>query len=323
MRTITLEEHFAVPGFFAGPGRELKRRAETVGGRYANLIERLCDIGTKRLAEMDAAGIDMQVLSLSAPGVEQLDAAEAIALAREANDYLADAVKKNPTRFAGLAAVPTSAPAEAAQELENRVRAGFKGAVINGHNRGRYLDDPVYAPILECAQALAVPIYLHPTPPPKPVLETYYGGFAPMLTEMLAGGAWGWHIETAVHVIRLIAGGVFDRFPRLQIVIGHMGEGLPFMFQRFDIMPPAVTGLKRQFKDYLRDNLHYTFSGFNFPPTFLDLLLELGGVDRIMFSADHPYQSMQWARAFLEQIPVNAADKERIAHGNAEKLFKL
>jgi predicted TIM-barrel fold metal-dependent hydrolase len=272
---------------------------------------------------MDAAGIDMQVLSLTAPGVEQLDAAEAIALAREANDYLADAVNKYPTRFAGLAAVPTSAPAKAAPELERRVREGFKGAVINGHNRGRYLDDPVYAPILECAQALAVPIYLHPTPPPKPVLETYYGGFAPMLTEMLAGGAWGWHIETAVHVIRLIAGGVFDRFPQLQIVIGHMGEGLPFMFQRFDIMPPAVTGLKRQFKDYLRDNLHYTFSGFNFPPTFLDLLLELGGVDRIMFSADHPYQSMQWARAFLEQIPVNAADKERIAHGNAEKLFKL
>lgn len=323
MRTITLEEHYAMPGFFDGPGRELRHRAETVGGRYANLVERLCDVGDKRLAEMDAAGIDMQVLSLTAPGVEQLEAADAIALSREANDYVADAVKKHPTRFAGLAAVPTSAPEEAARELERRVGQGFKGAVINGHNRGRYLDHPAYAPILECAQALAVPIYLHPTPPPKPVLETYYGGFAPMLTEMLAGGAWGWHIETAVHVIRLIAGGVFDRFPRLQIVIGHMGEGLPFMFQRFDVMPPAVTRLKRQFKDYLRDNVHYTFSGFNFPPTFLDLLLELGGVDRIMFSADHPYQSMPWARAFLQQIPVSAADKERIAHGNAEKLFKL
>lgn len=323
MRTITLEEHYAMPGFFDGPGRELRHRAETVGGRYANLVERLCDVGDKRLAEMDAAGIDMQVLSLTAPGVEQLEAADAIALSREANDYVAEAVKKHPTRFAGLAAVPTSAPEEAARELERRVGQGFKGAVINGHNRGRYLDHPAYAPILECAQALAVPIYLHPTPPPKPVLETYYGGFAPMLTEMLAGGAWGWHIETAVHVIRLVAGGVFDRFPRLQIVIGHMGEGLPFMFQRFDVMPPAVTRLKRQFKDYLRDNVHYTFSGFNFPPTFLDLLLELGGVDRIMFSADHPYQSMPWARAFLQQIPVSAADKERIAHGNAEKLFKL
>jgi uncharacterized protein len=323
VRTITLEEHYAMPGFFDGPGRELKHRAETVGGRYANLIERLCDVGGKRLAEMDEAGIDMQVLSLTSPGVEQLEAAEAIPLAREANDYLADAVKKNPARFAGLASVPTSAPDKAAEELERRVRDGFKGAVINGHNRGRYLDDPIYSPILACAEKLAVPIYLHPTPPPKPVLDTYYGGFAPMLTEMLAGGAWGWHIETAVHLIRLISGGVFDRFPRLQIVVGHMGEGLPFMFQRFDIMPPAVTKLKRQYKDYLRENVHYTFSGFNFPPAFLDLLLELGGVDRMMFSADHPYQSMKWARAFLEQIPVSAADKERIAHGNAETLFKL
>jgi uncharacterized protein len=323
MRTITLEEHFATPGFFDGPGRELKNRAEKVGGRYANLIARLCDVGAKRLAEMDAAGIDMQVLSLTAPGVEQLDAAEAVALAREANDYVADAVKKNPARFAAFAAVPTPAPEQAAAELERRVRAGFKGAAINGHNRGRYLDDKFYWPLLECAQALDVPIYLHPTPPPPAVLDTYYGGFAPLLSEMLAGGAWGWHIETAVHVIRLMSGGVFDRFPKLQIVIGHMGEGLPFMFQRLDIIPPAVTGLQRQFKDYLRDNVHYTFSGFNFPPAFLDLLLELGGVDRIMFSADHPYQSMPAARAFLEQIPVSAADKERIAHGNAEKLLRL
>ena len=323
MRTITLEEHFATPGFFDIAGRELKHRAETVGGRYANLIERLCDVDAKRLAEMDAAGIDMQVLSVTSPGVEQLDAADAIALARDTNDYLAAAVKKHPTRFAGFAAIPTPAPDKAAVELETRVRAGFKGAVVNGHNRGRYLDDKFYTPILECAEKLNVPIYIHPTPPPKPVLDTYYGGFAPMLTEMLAGGAWGWHIETAVHVIRMISGGVFDRFPRLQVVIGHMGEGLPFMFQRFDIMPPAVTKLKRQYKDYLRENVHYTFSGFNFPPAFLDLFLELGGVDRMMFSADHPYQSMPQARAFLEQIPVSAEDKERIAHGNAEKLFKL
>jgi uncharacterized protein len=324
MRTITLEEHFATAAFFDGPGRELKNRAEQVGGRYANLIARLCDIGDKRLAEMDEAGIDMQVLSLSAPGVEQMDAADAVALARETNDYLADAVKKNPARFAGFAAVPTPAPDKAAEELERRIRRdGFKGAVINGHNRGRYLDDKFYWPVLECAEALNAPIYLHPTPPPRPVLDTYYGGFAPMMTEMLAGGAWGWHIETAVHVLRLISGGVFDRFPRLQIVIGHMGEGLPFMFQRFDIVPPAVTGLKRSFKAYLRENVHYTLSGFNFGPTFLDLLLELGGVDRIMFSADHPYQSMKWAHAFLEQIPVSAEDRARIAHGNAEKLFGL
>ncbi|HWX82191.1 MAG TPA: amidohydrolase family protein [Xanthobacteraceae bacterium] len=323
MRTITLEEHFATPEFFDGPARFLKDRAEQVGGRYANLMARLCDVGAKRIAEMDAAGIDMQVLSLSAPGVEQMAAADAIAMARDTNDYLADAVKKHPTRFAGLAAVPTGAPEQAADELERRVQHGFKGAVINGHNRGRYLDDRFYWPILERAEALNVPIYLHPTPPPQPVIDISYGGFAPMVTDMLAGGAWGWHIETAVHVIRIIFGGVFDRFPKLQFVIGHMGEGLPFMFQRFDIIPMAVTKLKRPVLAYLKENVHYTFSGFNFPPTFLDLLLELGGVDRIMFSADHPYQSMAQARAFLEQIPVSAADKERIAHENAERLFRL
>lgn len=324
MRTITLEEHFATPEFFDGPARFLKDRAEQVGGRYANLMGRLCDVGAERIAEMDAAGIDMQVLSLTAPGVEQMATADAIAMARATNDYLADAVQKHPTRFAGLAALPTGAPEQAAGELERRVHQhGFKGAVINGHNRGRYLDDQFYWPILERAEALNVPIYLHPTPPPQPVIDISYGGFAPMVTDMLAGGAWGWHIETAVHVIRIIFGGVFDRFPKLQFVIGHMGEGLPFMFQRFDIIPMAVTKLKRPVLAYLKENIHYTFSGFNFPPTFLDLLLELGGVNRIMFSADHPYQSMAQARAFLEQIPVSAADKERIAHENAERLFRL
>jgi predicted TIM-barrel fold metal-dependent hydrolase len=324
MRTITLEEHFATPAFFDGPGKELKNRAEKVGGRYANLIERLVDVGAKRIAEMDAARIDFQVVSLTAPGVEQLEPADAIALASDSNDYLADAVKKNPSRFAAFAALPTPAPKEAAAELEKRVRhQGFKGAAINGHNRGRYLDDKFYAPILESAEALDVPIYLHPTPPPQPVLDIYYGGFAPLVTEMLAGGGWGWHIETAVHVIRMVLGGVFDRHPKLQVVIGHMGEGLPFFMQRFDIIPGAVTKLKRPISAYMHENVHYTFSGFNFPPAFLDLLLELGGIERIMFSADHPYQSMPQARAFLDQIPVSTADKERIAHGNAEKLLKL
>jgi predicted TIM-barrel fold metal-dependent hydrolase len=325
MRLITLEEHFATPGFLDGPGRDLKDQAERYSStRAARLIEQLCDIDDKRLAEMNDAGIDMQVLSLTSPGTEQLEPAAAIALASETNDYLAAAMKKHPTRFGGFAALPTSAPDKAAQELERRVGAQkFAGAVVNGHSRGRYLDDKFYWPILECAEQFGAPIYLHPTPPPAPVIEASYGGFAPLVTQMLAGPGWGWHIETAVHVIRLILGGVFDRFPKLQIVIGHMGEGLPFMFQRFDVMPQAVTKLERPISAYLRENVHHTFSGFNFPPAFLDLLLELGSVDRIMFSADHPYQSMARARAFLEQLPVSAPDKERIAHGNAERLFRL
>ena len=272
---------------------------------------------------MDAAGIDVQVLSLTSPGTEQLEAAEAIALAQDTNDFLAEAVKQHPRRFAGLATLPTAVPEKGADELERMVQKHrFGGAVINGHHRGRYLDDKVFWPILERAESLNVPIYLHPTQPPKPVIETSFGGFSPEVTNLLAGPGWGWHIETAIHVIRMILGGVFDRYPKLQIVVGHLGEGLPFMLQRLDLMPTTMTRLNRPISAYLRENLHYTFSGFNFMAPFLDLFLQVG-VDRIMFSADYPYASMAQARAFLDQVPVSAIDRERIAHANAERLFGL
>jgi hypothetical protein len=323
MRTITLEEHYASPAFMTGPGRGLKERAKDFTGSRASLLEQLCDVGARRIAEMDAAEIDVQVLSLTSPGVEQLDAPEAMALAREANEFVADAVRNSPTRFAGFATIPTAAPDQAADELERAVRDhGFKGAMINGHVRGRYLDDKFFWPILERAQSLKVPIYLHPTQPPQAVLNASYGGFAPAVSYMLANAGWGWHIETAIHVIRLVLGGAFDRYPGLQVIIGHLGEGLPFMMQRLDAMPPAMTKLERPISAYLRENLHYTFSGFNFTPTFLNLLLEVGA-ERIMFSADHPYASMQEARAFLNRLPVSTADRERIAHGNAERLLGL
>jgi predicted TIM-barrel fold metal-dependent hydrolase len=323
MRTITLEEHFATPGFLDGPGRDLREQARQVGSRAEQIMRDLCDMGEGRIAQMDAAGIDMQVLSLSAPGIEQLEPTEAAALARDTNDALAEAMAKHPKRLSGFAALPIGLPDQAVKELERRFKdQRFAGAIINGHHRGRYLDDKFFWPVLEAAEALGAPIYLHPARPPKPVIEASFGGFAPLVTEMLAGPGFGWHIETAVHVLRMVLGGVFDRFPNLQIVIGHMGEGLPFFMQRVDVMPVELTGLKRPVSAYLRDNLHYTFAGFNFPPTFLDLLLEVG-VSRIMFSADYPYASMAKARAFLDQIPVTAADRARIAHGNAEALFRL
>ena len=323
MRTITLEEHYASPAYLEGPGRQMSERAKAPGSPIARALEQLCEIGEKRIAAMDAAGIDVQVLSLTAPGVEQLEAAEAIAAAREANDFLRAAVQRHPTRFAGFATLPTAAPDSAVAELERTVHEyGFKGAVINGHVRGRYLDDKFFWPILEQAEKLNAPIYLHPTQPPRAVIEASYSGFSPILTEMFAGPGWGWHIETAVHVIRLVLGGVFDRFPNLQIVIGHMGEALPFMLPRLEVMPMSVTKLSRPIPAYLRENVHYTFSGFNFTPTFLDLFLQVG-VERIMFSADHPYASMARARAFLDELPVSTADRERIAHGNAERLFGL
>ena len=324
LRTITLEEHFASPGWLAGPGRGFIERLRNTGARGLRILEQLQDVADGRIAEMDAAGIDMQVLSLNSPGVEQADVAEQVEIARESNDFLVEVVKKNPRRFAAFAALPVAAPERAADELDRRVRQqGFKGTLINGHSRGRYLDDKFFWPILERAEALNVPIYLHPTVPAKPVADLLYGGFSPAVSGTFAAAGWGWHIETGVHVIRMILGGVFDRYPKLQVVIGHLGEGIPFMLPRLNRnLPVEMTKLARPLAAYLRENVHYTFAGFNFPATFLDLLLEVG-VERIMFSVDHPYGSMLEARLFLDQIPVSAGDRERIAHGNAQRLFNL
>ena len=319
-RTITIEEHFGTPAFHEGPGSHFKKR-----GDAAQLLDRLCDLGDRRIADMDAAGIDVQVLSLVAPGVDQLDAAESIEMARNINNILADAVRRHPSRFAGFASLPTPAPDTAADELERMVREhGFKGAVINGHTRGRYLDDEAFWPILERAEALQVPLYIHPTPPPQPVIDaSYTGNFSAQITTVLAMGGWGWHIETAIHILRLILSGALDRYPRLQLIIGHLGEALPFMRPRLDLQfPTEVTKLRRPIGAYLRENLHYTVSGFNFLPPFLDLLFEVG-VDRIIFSADYPFGSMSVANTFLEQLPVSPADREKIAHGNAEALMRL
>src|SRR5215207_448427 len=297
MRTIALEEHFATGRFMEGPGHQLKEQAEAarshpkVTAGFARLVEGLCDLGEGRVAVMDEAGVDVQVLSLTSPGVEQLDA-------REANDRLAEAVRRHPDRFAGFAALPTPAPEAAAEELERTVREiGFVGALINGHAGGRYLDDHFFWPILERADALGVPIYLHPTPPPAAVAEaSYAGSFAPGVAEGLAAAAWGWHVETATHVLRLVLGGAFDRFPGLQLVIGHMGEGLPFFLPRLELaLPEKLTKLERPVGDYLRGNVHYTFGGFNWTQAFLDLVLQVGA-ERVMFSTDYPYASMAEAR---------------------------
>ncbi len=324
MRTITLEEHFATPAFLEGPAHQLKTQVR-VQSSFAQIVEKLCDLGEGRIAAMDAAGIDMQVLSLNSPGVEQLEPAEAVKMAQEMNDSLAEAVKQHPDRFAGLAALPTPDPQAAAKELERTVQEyRFKGAVINGHSRGRYLDDEFFWPILEKAEALGVPIYLHPVPPPPPVIQaSYTGNFSPQVAYLLSTSGWGWHIETATHILRVILSGAFDHYPRLQFIIGHMGEALPFMQPRIEAnLSREATGLKRPTGEYFRENLSYTFSGFNYLPLFLNLLMEVGA-ERILFSADYPYRSMEEARAFLDRLPVSPADKERIAHGNAERLLGL
>jgi len=239
MRIITLEEHYATRSFLEISGHNLRYQAKKEPGRSPpgpSLVDRLCDLGDLRTGEMDAAGIDMQVLSLTSPNVQQMEAAESVAVAREQNDYLANAVKYYPDRFAGFATLPTPDPEQAAGELERTVnKYGFKGAAIMGHTQGRYLDDEFFRPVLESAAALHVPLYLHPTPPPQKVFETYYSGnFPPNVATLLSTSAWGWHIETAIHSLRLVASGAFDRFPGLQIMIGHLGEALPFMLSRID-----------------------------------------------------------------------------------------
>jgi len=327
LRTITLEEHYTTPAFMVASKHYVKEQEINVADQDSGptIVDRLCDLGDLRIAEMDAAGIDMQVLSLTSPGVQQMEAAEAVAIAREQNDYLAERVKYYPDRFAAFAALPTPTPDQAAKELERTVsQYGFKGAVIMGHTQGRYLDDRLFWPILESAAALRVPVYIHPTPPPQKVIEaSYAGNYAPIVTVLLSTRAWGWHIETGTHSLRLVASGVFDRYPDLQILIGHLGEAIPFMLSRIDQrLPRDQTHLERSTGAYFRENFSYTFSGFNYLPAFLDLLLQVG-VERILFSADYPYSSMQSARNFLDQLPVSPADRERIAHGNAERLLRI
>jgi predicted TIM-barrel fold metal-dependent hydrolase len=282
-------------------------------------------VGDLRIKEMDTAGVDMQVLSLNTPGVQQMEAAEAVSIAREQNDYLADCIKGYSERLAGFAALPTPEPDQAAKELERTVtELGFKGAAIMGHTRGRYLDDEFFSPILESAATLQVPIYIHPAMPSRKIIDAYYNGnYPPNVATSLATTAWGWHIETAIHSLRLVASGALDRYPGLQIVIGHLGEGIPFMLSRIDdVLPREQTRLEKPTADYFRENFSYTISGFNYLPAFLDLMMQVG-VERIIFSADYPYGSMESARRFLEQIPVSPADKERISHINAERLLKL
>jgi hypothetical protein len=287
--------------------------------------DQLLDLGERRISDMDAAGVEVQVLSLTRglEGVE--DQTEAVVLARDSNDVLAEALRRYPSRFAGFAALPVWVPERAADELERTVKEfGFKGAMIYGHSRGRYLDDKFFWPILARAEELNVPIYLHPIPPPEPVIRaSYVGNYSRAVAEVLSAWGWGWHIETALHVLRLILSGAFDVYPRLQLLIGHLGEALPFMMPRIEhAFPVQVTKLDRSVGDYLRENVHYSFSGWNYIPAFLNLLLQVG-VDRILFSADYPYQSMVDAINFLQQLPVSPQDKEKIAHGNAERLLHL
>ncbi|GBE64857.1 amidohydrolase [Mycobacterium sp. MFM001] len=318
-RVVALEEAFVHP-------RVWELYPESLQQQYEPVRARLTDVGAERVRLMDAAGIDLQVLSHVQPGIQILPDGEAelaVAVSREVNDWLAEAIAAHPTRFAGFAMLPTQAPADAADELERTVRElGFKGALINGHTNGRYLDDPSYEVLLARAESLGAPIYIHPTDPPQTVTDTYFAPFDAALVP-----TWGWPVETGTHLLRLICAGVFDRHPNLRIIVGHMGELLPYCFTRLNVgltMAGWLRGAEstNHLGYYLRNNVFITSSGVFDVPVF-DCARAMLGLDNLMFSVDYPFQDNFAAMEFLARCNLPREDKERFAHGTAERLLRL
>jgi predicted TIM-barrel fold metal-dependent hydrolase len=322
MRTITLEEHAAVPEVWdiAWP---LKPSMQSL----------LNDLGAGRLADMDANGVDMQVLSLvPQPAWDEVDTEKATRAVRAFNEAAAAAVAAHPDRFALFAALPLHDPTEAARELEHAVRdLGAKGALVGTRAATGFLSEEVNWPLWETAESLGVPVYMHPEQPPRAVYDTYYADLGPTLGPALAVGGWGWHVDTGLHTVRLIVRGVFDRFPNLQVIIGHMGECTPFMMGRLEQLPDLIRAttaddfqppFQRPIRDYFKSNIHVTTSGF-FDNESLQCTLSVMGADRILLATDYPFSTNAQTRTFIDSAPINDADREAITHGNAERLLKL
>ena len=315
-----LESGYDDPGF-----RSLWGFYSGASPRASALFERIQDLGDRRIGDMDSTGIAIQILSLTAPGVQVFDAPEGTALAREFNDQLADAIGKHPDRFAGLAAIAPQDAAGAAKELERGVRQlGLKGAIVNSHTRGEYLDDAKFWPIFEAAEALNVPVYIHPTTPPKSMI-------APFLDRGLDGAIFGFAVETGLHLLRILIAGVFDRFPKLQIVSGHLGEALPYWLPRLDFMHgnmvaakryPGAQKLQRKLSDYIKDNMYVTTSGMAWEPGILYCQSVLG-VDRVLYAMDYPYQFIPAEVTLTDNLPLSTADKRKLYQSNAERVFSL
>ena len=328
MRVVALEEHFTVPALArridpdAMSRRGFRPRKAPTSG--PNPLDLLPDIGEARLKGMDAAGITIQVLSNTGPGPDLVPGADGIALARELNDHLAAAIARHPDRYAGFAVLPTQSPEACAAELSRAVKdLRFSGALINGTTQGRFLDHPSYDGLLAAAVELDVPIYIHPHLPPEPVRQAYYSDLPPGAARVLQSAAWGWHSETAIHVLRLVMAGTLDRHPRLKLIIGHMGEMLPMMLQRIDEVSAVDTDhLSRPVSRAILDQVWLTTSGIFSEPPLLAALLTFG-IDRIMFSVDYPYSPNSKGRDFLGRLSLAPADMAKFTHRNADALLKL
>ncbi len=327
MRIVALEEHFACPDIV----ERIPAEAVAAWGWPTDVPPhmrrdgQLADLGAGRLADMDAAGLSVQVMSSVGPGADLLDGAEAVRFARDYNDRLAAAVRQRPDRLAGFAHLPMSVPAAAADELERGVgELGFRGAMVHGLTRGRFLDHPDFEPLLARAEALGTPLYLHPGLPPPEVREAYYEGLPGPAGFLLGTTSWGWHAETALHVLRLVLSGTLERHRGLKLIVGHMGEGLPAMMARMDkvFTPLTSDNLQRGVSRTLLDQLWITTSGFFDLPSFMTALLTFGP-DRILFSVDYPYAPNAVARPYLEGLPLSPADRAKVAHANADALLRL
>jgi uncharacterized protein len=328
MRIVALEEHFTLPSLRARRTGEADALRQSLPAVVRNVGEKMTDIGAARLADMDRAGISLQVLSKAGnhmgPSADMFDGEEAIAFARNFNDALAREAAKHPPRYAAFAHLPMTVPEAAADELQRGVEElGCKGALISGTIRGAFLDDRRFGPLLHRAEHLDVPLYVHPGMPPEPVRKAYYEGFPPQISFGLSTFAWGWHYETALHIMRLAVSGTLDRYPQLKLIVGHMGEGLPAMLARCEHQFASdLAHLQRPLSQTIVDQVYVTTSGFFTIAPFMTALATFG-IDRLMFAVDYPYANNDDGRALLDRLPLSPNDLAKVAHANADRLLRL
>ena len=317
MKKIALEEHFIIPSLV---DRLIEGMPVVTHEAQQALVDLLSDLGERRLAAMDAAGIEVSVLSISGPGVQaEPDAGRAVDLARQANDALAEAVARQPGRYRGFAHLAMQDVRAATREMERSVRdLGFVGAMVNGHTHGIYLDNPCYDPFWEVVQDLDVPFYMHPED--SLILPHVLAG-APELRK----ATWEWNMEMSAHFLRMVFSGLFDRFPRLKIVLGHMGETLPYVLWRLDSRAELITGkrpLQMRPSDYLKRNLFVTTSGQCDDVPLIAAISALGA-DHVLFSVDYPYEDSALAGRFLDAAAIDEGTREKVARLNAIRLMNL
>jgi 5-carboxyvanillate decarboxylase len=338
MRKIATEEAWSIPEVASelrevsrGPSQSLDKLL--VGGIYdapadasgysaMNFLDGLLDIEEKRLPEMDALGVDMHLLSLTAPGVQMFDADTATDLAALSNDRLAEVCRKRPDRFAGLASFAPHSPKRAAKEMERAINElKLNGFILNSHTNGEYLDDPKYWPVLEAAEGLNACIYIHP----RAASDTLKG---PLQDYGMDSAMWGYGVEVGTHAVRMMAGGVFDSFPNLKICIGHMGEAIPFWIWRINFMNSRAQAIgrarktKRSMAEYFQDNFVITTSGVE-DPLALRYAIDKIGIDNVMWAIDYPYQPQKPAVDFMDAAPVTEDERHALYHGNAERIFHI